>query len=376
MGAPTRRVAVTSLRAFLAKHKAPFETPIHVVLGNEAADVDSISCAIALAYLGQTSSTLPMIPIANIPRSELPLRRDALLALSLADISPSDLLFIEELPGGLASSGALTLVDHNALAGHQKDAASLVIGIIDHHADEGEHANASPRIVERVGSCSTLVAELFDEARIGDMRDAARLLACAIMLDTANLKDGAKTTSRDEKAFARVCEVSEWNEGRRNEVYEMLKKARRDVEGLDMRDLLLRDLKTVQGGGVDVAIASVGVRPEELVKSAEQDGFAGCVELFAKERDVSCVAVLVTSGGKEGTQRHLAITKGEVGDVLQRVLCEEAAYGVGMVAVEIDGGEGVWWFRLKDASMSRKIIAPKVVQALGVVVEHLGEKKI
>lgn len=374
MSAPTTRAAVTPLRAFLAKYKPPFETSIHVVLGNEAADVDSISCAISLAYLTQTSSTLRTIPVANIPRSELALRRDALLALSLANISPSDLLFIDDLQGGLASCVALTLVDHNALAGHQKDATSLVIGVIDHHADEGEHENVNPRVVEKVGSCSTLVAELLDETRMGEMRDAARLLACAIMLDTGNLKDGAKTTRRDEKALARLGKVGDWDEEKRIEVYEMLKQARRDVEGMDARDLLRRDLKTVQGGGVDVAIASVGMRPEELVKSAGKDRFAGCVERFAKERGVSCVAVLVTFGGKRGTQRHLAIMKGEVGDALQRVLCEEAEHGVGMIAVDIDGGEGVWWFRLKDASMSRKIVAPKVVQALGVVAELLREK--
>lgn len=368
------RPVVTPLREFLAKCRPPFTSPIHVVVGNEAADLDSISCAIALAYLRQKTSPFQSVPIANIPRSELTLRRDVLLAFSLADISPADVLFIDELPDGLQSAAEITLVDHNALTRHQKDAASLVVRVIDHHADEGQHTNADPRIVQKVGSCATLVADLVDESDVGNLRDVARLLSCALMLDTGNLMDTAKTTPRDEKALKTLGIIGRWDKGARSNVFASLRKARRDVTGMDARDLLRRDLKMVQGGELVVAFASVGMRPEELVKAAGDEGFAGCMERFAVERDVPCVAALVTSGGQGGTQRFLAIMKGEVGDVLQHVLCEEADHDVGMDEAQIEGGQGVWWFRLRDGSMSRKIVAPKVVLGLSVVAGHLEGK--
>lgn len=368
------RPALKSLRGFLLDNKPAPNGRTHVIIGNEAADIDSLACAVALAYArrGESEPTqMPVVPVANLPRADIQLRRDALLALSLAGLSPSDLVFVDDLPGGLAntvSAGSVTLVDHNALAHHQADAASKVVGLIDHHKDERKYLSVSPRVIEKVGSCATLVADMLEP---GDNRDVARLLLCAVMLDTNLLRSEEKTTARDVEAVAQLGIIADWDEKERHGVHKLLKNARNDVSGFDARDMLRRDLKTFVNGGFCVAIASIGLSPEELVGLAQENGLRFYFEEFARERRVDCVLGLMNHTSSGIRERHLCALAGRVGDAIQEELYADGRGDIGLERRQVKGGDGLWWFQLKNAGLSRKIVAPVVTQALGVVAKAL-----
>lgn len=374
MSAAPMRPSLNSLRDFLLSNKPSSNGRTHVIIGNEAADIDSLACAITLAYArrGQSKLTqMPVVPVANLPRADLQLRRDALLALSLAGLSPSDLVFADELPGGLAntvSAGSVILVDHNALAHHQDGAASRVVGLIDHHKDERKYLSASPRIIEKVGSCATLVANMLEP---GDDRGAARLLLCAVMLDTNLLRSEEKTTVQDIKAMAQLAAIAEWDEKKCHDVYKLLKNARSDVSGFDARDILRRDLKTFLNGGLCVAIASIGLSPEELVGLAQENELSFYFDEFARQKEVDCVFGLMNHSTKGFHERHLCVLAGQVGDAIQEELYAGGKGEIGLERCQVKGGGGLWWFQLKDAGLSRKIVAPVVTQALGVVAKAL-----
>ncbi|XP_031697445.1 exopolyphosphatase PRUNE1-like [Anarrhichthys ocellatus] len=98
----------------------PAGSGFHVVLGNEACDVDSMVCALTYAYfLSKTgrSETL-VVPLLNIRQSDLLLRSDNVFLLRQVDLSPDLLLFRDQLDlRALHRDGRLrlTLVDHNVL---------------------------------------------------------------------------------------------------------------------------------------------------------------------------------------------------------------------------------------------------------------------
>ena len=196
------------LAEFVASRR-PVDGSTHVVLGNEAADLDSVSCAIVLAYLldkhgqrqqqkgqaGNREERLDTVPMVNISKSELSLRRDVLLALSLAGIDAGRLAYRNTT--NLHSCAALTLVDHNAVT--DADLSPRVRSVLDHHADEGKHLEVTPRVIAPVGSCATLVAERAMAIGVELSAAPATMLLAAILLDCHDMDAAAgKATARDE----------------------------------------------------------------------------------------------------------------------------------------------------------------------------------
>jgi inorganic pyrophosphatase/exopolyphosphatase len=177
----------------------PFPSRLHLVLGNEACDADSVVSAVTWAYYlagkerlrlaaaaGAASSATLVVPVVNCRREDWPLRREAqhLLRRGLwaddeaaadgdageVDVScgassssssssspavvespPPLLLFADDLPRLLPdllaavkrdpASVRITLVDHNELTGVLADAGlgACVTEIVDHHMDAGKH---------------------------------------------------------------------------------------------------------------------------------------------------------------------------------------------------------------------------------------------
>ena len=79
---------------------------------------------------------------------------------SLLSLASNDLVFADEIDlAGLHAQHrlVLTLVDHNRLSLRQAGLASAVTAVLDHHADEGGFSSASPRVIEPVGSATSLV---------------------------------------------------------------------------------------------------------------------------------------------------------------------------------------------------------------------------
>ncbi|NXU92734.1 PRUN1 Exopolyphosphatase, partial [Xiphorhynchus elegans] len=249
---------------------------IHVVMGNEACDLDSTVSALALAYFLAQSSPAPgaaVVPVLNIPRAELALRSETTFLLRDRGIPPANLVFRDEIDlAGLHRAGllSLTLVDHHVLPGADAALEEAVVEVLDHRPLERERSPPCRVTVEPVGSCATLVTERFAQGPPGllDGTTAAllhgehgghegrgggegtvptplRVPLGTILLDCINLSPAAgKVTPRDVACVAlledRFPELPP-----RDSIFGALQAAKFDVTGLTTEQMLRKDLKVL-----------------------------------------------------------------------------------------------------------------------------------
>ncbi|KAG6898451.1 hypothetical protein C0993_006806 [Termitomyces sp. T159_Od127] len=323
---------VPSLAQFLSAAKEKYLRDIHsnpqeggrwtVVMGNEAGDLDSIASSIAYAWFLSEVHKKPAVPLLQLERDDLDLRAENMYALSLAGLTqPKDqLLFLTDLapfslsvPTTAFPSHTFALVDHNSLASAYtfQNPSATVSAILDHHADEGKHLDASPRVIIPSGSCTSHVTALFPPDIPTSL---ATLLLTGILIDTNGLKPGGKALKPDHIAAGLLVPRSIlasslpapltshedlYNVTAIKDLTHKLKKLKAGVDHLSARDLLRRDYKEyvldVPGvGSIRAGLASVPVRLREW----ELPDAAGA---WMDERETQVLGVLTSfSGGKKG----------------------------------------------------------------------------
>ena len=150
---------------------------IGIVANRTIKDLDSFTSSILYAYFSSlhppSHAFTPLyIPLLNIPGSEVDLRPEFTKLFYHANISPSHLITLDDLPPASDLENKLPpsntrwiLVDHNSLQGNLGAVyAPRVHGVIDHHEEENavpKDTEPEPRIVEKSGSCSSLVIRTF-----------------------------------------------------------------------------------------------------------------------------------------------------------------------------------------------------------------------
>jgi len=171
-GAGLRAFLKQARAALLRAHSEEEDTPsppqqqtIKVVIGNEAADADSIVSAVCLAYFLQhtaaaaaSDGSTQYVPVLSLPRGEMKLRPETLLLLRLAgaaeEASDPHFVFLDEadLPA-LAQKLKqkqerppppqrllqVVLTDHNRLCASLHSLEPCVEAIVDHHEDQGRY---------------------------------------------------------------------------------------------------------------------------------------------------------------------------------------------------------------------------------------------
>lgn len=205
------------LHDYVRSAKEAFSTPVDdamLYIGNQAGDLDSMVTALMAAYtrslIGPLEGTLSLhVAIMPLERKQFRLRRDAVLLFDHCGFefdeegAPVDLIFYDDISPNLAASWrarrpGLTLVDHNRLSDDLKAfLGPNVLGIIDHHADEGLHTEVVP-MLERTkqfivprqiavsASASSIVAKEFLVASAHNWRgcrEAEALLLGTVALD-------------------------------------------------------------------------------------------------------------------------------------------------------------------------------------------------
>ncbi|XP_053134264.1 exopolyphosphatase PRUNE1 isoform X2 [Hemicordylus capensis] len=239
---------------------------VHVVMGNESCDLDSAVSALALSYFFAKTlldSKAAFIPVLNIPRLDFPLRTESTFLLKQQHIPESALIFRDEIDlfalhrAGLLS---LTLVDHHVLP-RDADLEEAVVEVIDHRPLERERGPSCKVTSELVGSCATLVTERIlqgscAEAQVLD-RQTAALLHATIVLDCVNMApEAGKVTPRDTH-YASLLESQFPDLPPRSSIFEALQTAKFDVSGLTTDEMLRKDLKTLSGKEVTIALSAV-----------------------------------------------------------------------------------------------------------------------
>ncbi|KAF1918643.1 hypothetical protein BDU57DRAFT_441186 [Ampelomyces quisqualis] len=394
----------TSLHGFLAHTKSALRNAIDtrqkitLVIGNESADLDSMSCSILYAYVRSMSPpknafTPLYVPIINIPASDIALRPEYLAVLKHANIDPGHLTTLDDLPALSDAHSKLVpentswiLVDHNALQGHLGSIYSeRVAGVIDHHDDEGKvpkETGNEPRIIRKSGSCTSLVTnycrptwDMLSESALssgaahaqgdgmadddavvkGWDADAAQLGLASILIDTANLNDTSKTTEHDREAVgyleAKMMLCARLSASfDRTKFYNEIDAAKRDIGSMKLQDILGKDYKQWDQDGLRLGVSSVVKNMEFLQKKAGDEAetpsageaLLGSMARFSKERALDVYTVMTTSKSSEGQfQRELllwAFTDG--GAAAAKAFAHKSAEELGLEDWHESGGVG------------------------------------
>lgn len=359
-----------------------------ICVGNESADLDSIASAITYSYCQYiyNQSCNPeekfslTIPIIDIPREDLSLRRDVMYVLEKLSIKEEELFFIEDLvslkkqaPHGTKLNSYL--VDNNDAPKNLKNYIDNVVGIIDHHFDLQKHLDAEPRVVKVSGSCSSLVFNYWYEKLQGDhevVMNIAPFLMGAILIDTSNRQ--RKVESSDKLAIKRCQEVIN---GADDEVsaqglqdtsafYKEMKSRKNDIRGFSVSDILKKDYKqfNFQGKGpegLEIGLSSIVKRMSWLF--GEHDGeteFIKQCKKFQKERGLD-VLVLLTSWRKAGVSHRELVIMGDPKVV--RGLIEKVSDKLALQQFGGDFDQGVAMFRQLNVEATRKQVVPYLEEA-------------
>ncbi|KAI9025909.1 hypothetical protein CLU79DRAFT_743693, partial [Phycomyces nitens] len=282
MNSPVNRF-LESVHAELASKSN--KTKLVLVTGNDSAgrnslrdfiysslrfiDLDSIISALSFAYLSQKSNHDPLklyVPLVKVPKEDLALRPETYFVFSKAGIDAEKLVFIDQIDLARLASEYETqvfLVDHNRLtAPFGEEWNDRVVGILDHHVDEGQYRLADPRRIEVVGSCTSLVVLYFkDMYKEKECADAlARLALGPILVDTIGMQESfGKLTPTDVAAFnvlASAFPVNTSNYTTSN-YYNEIERYKSDVKGMSTRDLLRKDYKEWVVNGFRVGTSSL-----------------------------------------------------------------------------------------------------------------------
>ncbi|XP_030640055.1 exopolyphosphatase PRUNE1 [Chanos chanos] len=236
---------------------------LHVVMGNEACDLDSMVSALTFAYF--LSKTLDagkvVVPVLNIPRAEFPLRTDNAFLLSESGLSQDLLIFRDEIDlHDLHRSKrlSLTLVDHNVLPSADSALEETVMEVIDHRPLERRASPSCAVTVELVGSCATLVTERIAQ-RAPELLDqqVAQLLHGTIILDCVNMAPEAGKVTPKDSQYAVFLETRFPKLPPRGALFQSLQNAKFDVSGLTTHQMLLKDMKPASGGDLKLAVSVI-----------------------------------------------------------------------------------------------------------------------
>lgn len=255
------------LQVYLVSARANRENADFVLIGNEAADLDSMASSIAYGYLlSEQKKGFNVLPVMPIARKDFKLRTEAVYVFREAGINPDDLVFLDEVDfDKLMLAGVkLILVDHNRLAPKLEKYHANVLGIIDHHNDEGLYGDADIRILESAGSTASLVGMEFRRTELVITKDMATLLYGTILLDTVNLdRASGRVTGIDievvEFLFP-LCSLP------REKYFNNIQREKFNVMGLGTRDLLRKDYKEFLFSTLRCGVSSVPLSIEQWVE--------------------------------------------------------------------------------------------------------------
>ncbi|KAG8901514.1 Exopolyphosphatase, partial [Tulasnella sp. 417] len=284
-----------------------------VVMGNEAGDLDTIASSVAYSYLATYLQNTPTVALVQTRHADLYLRKENLYALEFSGLDPqgADLFCIDDIPSSYplnTSFSKYVLVDHNTLEDAFENGTGKVVGIIDHHADDGNYPDVKFREIEIAGSCTSLVARHFENewtVEAGVSQDVATLLLTGVTIDTGGLKDEDVVKPVDENSARFLYANSKLEQGGSFQGPKSLKDLDKtlhdkkvDISDLSTKDLLRRDYKDFEtSNNLVVGLATVPLGLEAW-SERKQDGknFWNNIEEYFTDpvRNLSVLGILTT----------------------------------------------------------------------------------
>ena len=398
-------------------------------------DLDSFTSSVIYAYLRSLrppcgAFTPLYIPLLNVPEADIQLRPEFIKLFHHANISASHIITLDDLPPPSRLEDQLPpantqwiLVDHNSLQGSLGSIySSRVHGVIDHHVEEHavpEDTTSEPRVLEKSGSCSSLVVRTFqstwdavsgsslssgaahaqssdsvtDDSVVAQGWDAqvAKLALGSVLEDTSNLTSESKTMPVDRevvryleaKIQMSAKDARTWN---RDKFYKEITRAKKDIEELPLDGILRKDYKQWTENETKLGMSTV-VKPLDFIakKAATErpdgdkgEAFSAAIQTFVGVRDLSIYAIMTTSKTAEGQfQRQLFLQATAAAVAAADRFTKNAAAELGLVDLTIEAiedekiaarkaGENLYrrvW-QQKAVDRSRKQVGPMIREAM------------
>jgi len=227
------------------------------ICGHKNPDTDSIVSAIVMEdYFKKLGEKAKAVRVGKINRET---------EFVLKQAKTKSPVLIKKLSGK-----EVFLVDHNDLeqAG-EGTARAEIAGVLDHHCLSGDIKTSLPIYfrVEPVGCTSTLIFKLFQEKEILLNKKQVFLLLCAILSDT--LKFNSPTTTKEDikiaKKLSGICKQNI------NKLAEKMFKAKSDISGINLKDLILMDYKKYSEKNVNFGIGVCEtILPETVLEKKQK----------------------------------------------------------------------------------------------------------
>lgn len=331
------------LASFLKQIRSPsFSSKLYCV-GNSSADMDSVVSAIAYSFWAFHQHGKQIIPLINIPRDDLPLRRDIVHLLKSIDVDLSHLVFIEDVKE--RDDYQFILVDHNVPRGELKDQiARSVIGIVDHHKDEFQFESVDPRRVEICGSCSSLVHMIFKQTieKLDLDLSEKKFMLAPLALDTNGLTQ--RVELKDRQSF----DLFKLDQHSFDDFTKEMKLAKDNIEGMSCYDLLRKDYK--QWTTDERKELGVSSSTANLMYLSSLDGFEDDVSRWAQLNRLKEL-VIMSSFEQDGEfQRQIGFQESTAFDLGE--LTEE------LNLVHLKDIKGFKIYQQRNIKASRKQVAP------------------
>lgn len=263
---------------------------VHVVVGNEACDLDStVSCLLMFHIISKMSDEINgkdkgrtlYIPLLNVARDQLDSKHEVLwflektLSIDKSFLTCKDDIDWKEIKRN-GIDVLVTLVDHNF--NDEFNEIGKIVEIIDHHQIQNpawlteRHSSIRLTLDTSVGSCTTLIAErlfyIYAEHHVPD--EILLLIYGTVLLDTINLNEKAKRfTRRDVYLLQKLDALLGNKRPQRDELYKQLVEVKNTIRELNFVKLMKRDLKVYKDKhGKRIGIASLfGMEAKEALST-------------------------------------------------------------------------------------------------------------
>jgi len=315
---------------------------LKAVICNQAADLDSIACAVVYA------DTIGAKAIVPISREDLRLRAETEFLLKKAGYSRDDILFDGEFEPSQIEE--LVLVDHNVLPKELEFLNSRITEVIDHHADEC--TLPIHKIIARTGSCASLVTKRITELRKPLSAKQAFILLGPILIDTRNLVHGHPTTQDDIEAAQLLAQKAGVES---SALFKELWEIKKDLSKFTQQELLRKDYKEVVQNGTKVGFSTIYEGLETLSISIIAEA-----EKYRVQKELNYLIIMTADHSTEPIRKELAILPHN-----KMIIDYLNQNGTDLVfKMQMDG---ITVYNMKNTTYSRKQVLPLVKEILELI---------
>ncbi|OBA24867.1 DHH phosphoesterase [Hanseniaspora valbyensis NRRL Y-1626] len=350
---------------------------LKICCGNQSADMDSVMSVVIYSYYNYLYNAKVILPVINIPREDLKLRKDILNLLEKVGINKdtetkkSPLIFIEDIKQLKKVSKCTVdaiLVDHNEPQGVAIDTIDKVIGIIDHHEDTNSYDKelieslGNPLIIKTCGSCTSLITNYWmpklQSTKVNST--VLKLGLAAVLLDTSNFKSKVESPDLEALVYYKNALSATFDF---KFFFKELKSDKSDLEGFDMFDLLRKDFKLFEFSGYRIGMASLGESMESFIGKFGVDSIKEACNKYYRLNSMDILLLLTSySDSKKNHKRQIIFYSGENVELETKIV---SAIKEDLELVELNDIHELSAYQQNKDTASRKQIAPIVGKALG-----------